>query len=60
MHVNARACAWASVGIFQRRKIFWEGATFEIDDTGANGAENKNRTAQSVNTLICFTFLKQF
>jgi len=43
---------------FSERKIFWEGATFEIDDTGANGAENKNRTAQSVNTLICFTFSK--
>jgi len=44
-----------SAGIVSGGKYL--GATFKIEGTGTNeGAENKNRTAKSVNILICFTF----
>jgi len=39
------------------RNFSWEGEKFQIDGTGTNeGAENKNRTAKSVNILLCFKF----
>ena len=49
-----------SKGIFSKgAKYFrWK---FEIDGTGTKeDADYKNRTAKSVNILICFTFLRPF
>jgi len=44
---------------FFREEKYFRGSKFEIDGTGTNeGAENKNRTAKSVNILICFKFFK--
>ena len=46
---------WVPTGIISEVGNILEGAKFEIDGTGTNkGAENKNKSANSVNILICF------
>ena len=48
------------MNFFRRRRIIL-GAKFEIDFTGTNECdENKNRTAKSINTIICLKFLRPF
>ena len=45
----------------QRGENILEGREFEKYGTGTNeGADYTNRTAKSVNILICFTFLRSF
>jgi len=45
---------------FRMREKYLRGK-FEIDGRGTNeGAENQNRTAKSVNILICFKILRSF
>jgi len=52
---------WVSTGIFSEGEKILQGEKFEIEDTGTNkGADYKNRTAKSVNILLCFTFLRSF
>ena len=44
--------------LFRRGNLF-EGRKLEVDGTGTKEcAQNKNRTAKSVNILICFMLLK--
>ena len=50
--------AWACAENFLRGTKYLRGGKFEIDGTATNeGAENKNKTANSVIFLLCLKFL---